>query len=639
MREPRNPFRLRASEAIESDTTFLKLFGPGMLDLVPTGPHLWDKPQVFRSAPGAGKSSLLRLFTPSVLLTLHAFRRDDHLKELYQKMMEMGVIFEDGPRLLGVFHSCARNYATLEDLEFDPARKERLLFGLLNARIVLAALRSALALRQLDYPSDLKNITVGAQVLEAFGSIFPAGSTGEDLHLWATQLEGAVCDAIDSFGGGSDLKSLPGSETLSALSLLHPESLLIDQKPVAEHMLLLLDDVHHLTHRQRARLLRVVSELRTGVGIWLAERFEALSADEMLSSGTSEGRDYEGDIQLERFWREHPRKFETLLMSVADRRASAAVDVEISSLDSCLQASLDGPEWTDKYEAAIPAVRERVLKTVASRSLFQAWIDAQEVALGTARDRAIGWRTLEILVNREIKREQGSFDFPLSASDLTERSDSQLKAAAELFLSQEFNLPYYFGTRKLATLASWNIEQFMRLAGDEFEEVVSSRTVRRAATLDAGRQDALLRVASASFWNEIPRRARNGERVLKLLESIGQFCRQRTYEPSASYDPGVTGIAISTQDKESLQDEGFLQRNPQYAVLADVLAAALANNLLEPRLDARAKGASWMVLNLNRLLCVTFDLPLGYGGWKEQHLGDLYAWMTAGYKSKQTMLI
>jgi len=328
--------------------------------------------------------------------------------------------------------------------------------------------------------------------------------------------------------------------------------------------------------------------------IWLAERFEALSSDEMLSSGMSEGRDYEGEILLERFWREHPRKFETLLLNVADRRANAAVDVEISSLDSCLQASLDGPEWVAKYEAAIPTIRSRVIKAVGDRSLFQAWIQAQEDAAGTARDRSISWRTLEILVHREIKREQGSFDFPLSASELTERSDSQLKAAAELFLSQEFNLPYYFGTRKLATLASWNIEQFMRLAGDEFEEVVSSRTVRRAATLDAGRQDILLRAASASFWSEIPRRARNGEKVLKLVESIGRFCRQRTYEPSASYDPGVTGIAISMQDRESLQDEGFLQRNPEYSVLADVLAAAIANNLLEPRLDSKAKAlAGW----------------------------------------------
>jgi hypothetical protein len=302
---------------------------------------------------------------------------------------------------------------------------------------------------------------------------------------------------------------------------------------------------------------------------------------------------------------------------------------------------LDGPEWQEKYDSAIPGIRERIAKVVSGRSIFSAWIESQESesVSGTPRDRAVSWRALEILVHREVKRDQGSFDFPLSPSELAQRSDSQVKAAAELFLSQEVGLPYYFGTRKLASLASWNIEQFMRLAGDEFEEVVSSRIVRRAPTLDAARQDALMRAASGSFWKEIPRRAKNGERVLTLLTSIGQFCQSRTYEPNAPYDPGVTGIAISMRDKDSLQDRGFLERNPEYALLAEVLASAIANNLLEPLLDYRVKGDTWMVLNLNRLLCVTFDLPLHYGGFKEQQLRDLYGWMTAGYAPKQAALI
>jgi hypothetical protein len=637
MREPRNPFRLRASEAIESDVTFLKLFGPGMLDLLPTGPHVWDKPQIFRSAPGAGKTSLLRLFTPTVLLSLHSFRQSDDLKELYQRMSEMDVVDETGPRLLGVFHSCARNYATLEDLEFDQARKERLLFGLLNARVILATLRSALVLYKLDYPADLKRITIAVGTVRELGAGFSPDTSGEDLYHWATVLESAVCDAIDSFGS-ADIKSIPGSDTLSALTLLRPGALLLDEKPIAEHVLLLLDDVHHLTHRQRSRVLKVISELRMGIGIWLAERFEALTPDEMLSSGVSQGRDYEGEIQLEQFWRSHSRKFENLLMSVADKRASAAVNVEVTSLDSCLQASLDGPEWQDKYVAAIEAIRERISKAVEGRSLFSVWMESQEAVTGTPRDRAISWRALEVLVHREIKREQRTFDFPLGPNALAERSDSQVRAAAELFLSQEFDLPYYFGTHKLASLASWNIEQFMRLAGDEFEEVVSSRIVRKSPTLDPGRQDELLRVASTSLWNEIPRRAKNGEKVLKLLDSIGRFCQQRTYEPSAPYDPGVTGIAISMHDKESLQDRAFLEKNPQYSLLAEVLAAAIANNLLEPLLDYNVKGSTWMVLNLNRLLCVNFDLPLHYGGFKEQHLHELYNWMTTGYKPKLSAL-
>ena len=74
MKEPRNPFRLRASEHIESDVTFLRLFSPGVLESLPSEEPL-DKIHVIRSAEGGGKTSFLRLLNPTVLLTLHAYRR------------------------------------------------------------------------------------------------------------------------------------------------------------------------------------------------------------------------------------------------------------------------------------------------------------------------------------------------------------------------------------------------------------------------------------------------------------------------------------------------------------------------------------------------------------------------------------
>ena len=637
MREPRNPFRLRAAEAIENDVTFLKLFGPGMLDLLGNDPHLWDKPQLIRSAPGAGKTTLLRLFTPAALVNLHAFKGNDDLKDLYQRMATLGVINDDGPQLLGVFLSCARNYRILDDLDFEPARKHRLLFGLLNARIILATLRASLQLRGLRYPEDLLRIKVSPEALTEIRAGDPGANSGVHLHRWATNLEENVCDAIDSFDGGN-IASLPGSDTLYSIALMRPGVLTVDGAPIAQHQLLLLDDVHHLTHGQRSLLLKTVADMRAGVGVWLAERFEALSTDEMLETGVTEGRDYEGEILIERFWRESATKFANLLTNVADRRASSALTVEVTSLDSCLQASLDGAEWQSKYDATIPVVRERVTTLARGSILFTDWIEAQERQSGGARDRAIGWRVLEILMYRELRNQQRSFDFPLSSADLRERSDSSIRAAAELFIAQEFHLPYYFGTKKLANLASWNIEQFMRLAGDEFEEVVASSLISKSSTLNAGRQDALLREASQSFWSEIPRRARYGEKVHKLLSSIGTFCKSRTYEDSAPYDPGVTGIAISMKEREQLQNKDFLAKNPEFGLVADVLAAAIANNLLEAQLDRRVKGNTWMVLNLNRLLCVSYDLPLQYGGFKERPLRDLYVWMTAGYEVKKALL-
>jgi hypothetical protein len=131
---------------------------------------------------------------------LHSFRRNDELKELFERMRSLGVVGEEGPKLLGVFHSCARNYATLEDLEFDSARKERLLFGLLNARITLATLRSTLTLHRMDYPGDLGRLAVPSEIAHEIAPAERLGTSGKDLHHWATKLEGSICDAIDSFG-------------------------------------------------------------------------------------------------------------------------------------------------------------------------------------------------------------------------------------------------------------------------------------------------------------------------------------------------------------------------------------------------------------------------------------------------------
>jgi hypothetical protein len=77
---------------------------------------------------------------------------------------------------------------------------------------------------------------------------------------------------------------------------------------------------------------------------------------------------------------------------------------------------------------------------------------------------------------------------------------------------------------------------------------------------------------------------------------------------------------------------GAKPRDSQYGKLADVLAACLAQNLLDATLNYRCKGVNWMLLYLNRLLCARFGLPLGYGGFREKKLKDLATWLDPGYR-------
>jgi hypothetical protein len=84
-------------------------------------------------------------------------------------------------------------------------------------------------------------------------------------------------------------------------------------------------------------------------------------------------------------------------------------------------------------------------------------------------------------------------------------------------------------------------------------------------------------------------------------------------------------------DREKLLSPQYLEKHPDHAALADIIASALAHNLLDADLDYKCKGDRWMVLNLNRLLCVTYSLPLNYGKFKEKTLPELTKWINSGF--------
>lgn len=635
MRESRNPFRLRAAENIDSELAFLRLFGPGMLDAI-APEDLWDRPLIIRSAAGGGKTTLLKLLTPPVLLSLYENRVLDETKEVFQRLSSLGVVGDGGLLKLGVLLPCTRNYAVLDDLAIEDSRKDRLFFALLSARVVLAALQAGLEFHRLSYPRDLSRITIRASAappaLVGIGEFVD----GKRLNDWAAQLESTVADAIDSFDPWDG--SLPTAlEPLTTLGLLKPDNLFLDGKPLAYGTMLLLDNVQFLTRRQRSSLYRVLAELRSTVAVWLAERLEALVTDELLGSGTQRGRDYQ-ILWIEDYWRNKRSRFEKISLNIADRRANASIDIEVGSLAPLLEASLDAADWTSRYEEVVTALEGRVRSDASDQMKFGEWLNLKELESGTIRERAVAWRTLEILVHRERKKVQQGFDFVLPADEFEEKTDSQIRAAAELFLAYEFKLPYYFGPSKLVSLASCNIEQFLWISGDAFEEIVSAALIRKQLRLSAERQHSLLRASSEALWQEVPRVARSSDSTFRFLDSVARFCHSMTFLANAPYDPGVTGIAISMEDRDRLLNPTYLEKHPHHRLLANAIADAIANNFLEPNLDYSCKGKRWMVLYLNRLLCPKHWLPLQYGGFKEKSLDELHRWLSGGFTPLRSLL-
>ena len=75
----------------------------------------------------------------------------------------------------------------------------------------------------------------------------------------------------------------------------------------------------------------------------------------------------------------------------------------------------------------------------------------------------------------------------------------------------------------------------------------------------------------------------------------------------------------------------------RYPRLAAAVATAIADNLFEPLRDYSCMGKSWLVLNLNRMMCVHFRLPLGRGGWRQQKLSTLVTWLESGFSEPKTL--
>ncbi len=637
MKDLRNPFRLQAAEHIDSDTDFLKLFGPGVLDLLPENAP-FARPQFIRSAPGGGKTSLLKLFTPSVLHTLVALRNYPDYKELFQNLRQMGAIDEHSICVIGVMLPCGRTFPALADLGLPTPRARRLLMALLDARIMLGSLRSALAARRLRYPDDLSRVRIEAsEDGQLPGLSMPCD--GLAAHAWAEALEQSICDVIDSLTAPEGTGPA-GHDSLLMLRILERDSVRVDSESPGTRWLLLLDDVQKLTLDQRVALRETLVEQRSRTTVWIAERLEALSQDELLAPGALAGRDYSGVINLEEAWRRTPKRFESAIATIAERRARMAADVATGdapgSFLAIIDSNLDAPERVDRTVAALKTVSDRARGIAAQDPKYSEWVRAREEAEGDPREQLIAWRALEIIIERHRRRNQQSFEFALGREELEDKDDSGVKAAAELFLAKEFGFPYYYGPSRLASLGSFNVEQYLRLAGDLFEESLASSLLhgRRGGlpALSPERQQEILDGAYDARIKDLPRRAKNGRDVLDFLNAVGAFCRDVTYQSNAPYAPGVNGVAISMRERKTLLDPEALKANASYSRFAQMLATALAHNLLHAELDKSVKNQRWMILYLNRIVCLKYTLPPHFGGFRERPLKELIAWMERGYR-------
>lgn len=631
MRSYRNPFRARASEQVSEPIVFLRTFGAGVLEALPDSDSIWDRPLILRSAPGGGKTSLMRLFTIESLLLLE--RRRDEFPELVEQLERLEALNTGGSTHLGVSLNLSRDYRSLLDLQLPGDQLIRAFFRLLDARIVLAIVRAALAVGRVEDPAELELVPLGSQAEASSEAEVLGGLNGADLFARAAKTEREILQPLDGLlPGEADFSGHMVAPNLHSLSLLSKTRLRVAGVELPQRPLVMFDDGHELGDEQRKVLLGALRDRTLQVARWYSERFEALSADEVLV-GSAEGRDFEV-VGLESQARKRGRGFERVLIDISNRRARSYLD-DYASLQqsfSDLIEHSDDDLLAGRADEVLSTMRQRIEALTSNRSRYDEWVRATG---GPGYASLVDLRGLEIIIQSDLERTQGElFDIPLPFGDLETRQQ-RVRSAARHFLARDFDLPYYIGPRVMACLGSENVDQYLRLAGDIFEEMLGKITLKQLPRLGALEQDRIVHRLSDRYWRELPSRVQNGRLVRNLAEAIVQLCQADTFRPTAPYAPGVTGTAMQMTDRERLLDPEARLEMRGGPELFEAIAAGVASNVFSVQLDYAVKNQRVMVIYLNRLLCPRFNLPLGRGGFRERRVEHMAAWMVGGHASAE----
>lgn len=610
----KNPFTIRASERIETDERFLELFSVEPLSYLEenyANDQLWGTMTYFLSSPGAGKTTLLRLFSPSVLQRVKA--KNTNL--IYKKLKKLEVKSSDDIIVkCGVYLQMGRDYEFLEDDDLFGRREQRRYFlSLLNARIVLATLKTCMTLAGIKYTALQDIIYTPDEPIKQFGEV-KESYTGKDLLDWATEQERKVCEFLDSFVVPAD--GINGNDELFTLSAMKANWFKYKGRSLCEEFIFQIDDGHKLTKQQKKILRSEVAERRINATLWIAERLETLSTEDILGDNNIKGRDFQV-IRLETL---SQGLFNKMARGIASMRSKVSYDgIDLFTYLSEIS--------TENHNAVYNEASKRYLAKLATLSNYSTFKScATIISQDEPYERALHSKAMLIYATRQLKSPR-LFEYEITELRSILSRDNFNDYAEELLPGENNKLPQYYGTQTLINLASGNIEQFLSIASKMYELLLSQKIMDTASyDLAPEDQDKIVAEYCKNRLEEI-KRLNHGNKIYAFLMQLIEFCKAQTFSPSYSYRT-VTGFAIKEENTGQYGQDGFWFQDTTNEELAILIKDCMANNLLEkaPRTQG-TKGQNWTVFYLNYWLCAYAHLPLLRGGWRKLSLHRLNQWV------------
>lgn len=623
MERPTNPFALRTTENIDSDELFLKLFSTEpmrKLQKQHDEGKLWHFVTFVQSPPGFGKTSLLRIFHPSVLKKIVSHNKD--MRDVFEALNKLGVKDKNRIKRCGVYLLTRSDYALIDDEEMYSRTEQTSLFlALLNVRFVIATIKTLMRLMG-TVPDDLYKITYtpqDANILDAELDFPRTKCNCKDLLDWASEKEKDIYKAINSFEREGN--NVLFCSSLFVLPLMNAQWFSFQGQNLCDDFIFQLDDAHKLTKGQRGTLEKVCVETRLNVTFWIAERLDNLVSNELLETDKQE-RDYQV-IELDKYKDKKSTEFEKMVKLIANRRSTYAMaDIDLMML----LANSDEGEWNQKYRVGAQKYLQKLASNPEIKS-YENLIKAVE-SITDLKERAYYARALLMFANRKSEMIETMRLFPYEQDELNSLLTDTLKATEEI-LPAELGLPKYYGEKSLINVANVNVEQFLDFSSALFSRITAKKITNPSDySLTAKEQDEVIKDKAVEFFARIEKMPRGDEMKAFLLKMM-DFCKKQTFTASYSYRT-VSGFAVSDDYGTRRQKKDMpWYKDPENAQLIELLRNCVAYNLLTLRPDELQgkKGQLWSVFYLNRALCVYAGIPMNYGGWRKLKINLIKSWL------------
>ena len=631
-----NPFEKRATEYLRDDEAFLALVTPEPLATFFEKPakeeKLYDRLSVIIGTPGSGKTTLARLFEFKSLSTLLGNREMTNYRPMIDTLTGCRAIEEERPTLVGARLPLQAEYRDFWEFEYPDELKTGLMIELLQARSVLAWLRSFEAAGVLLEDVEIVPRSDAEAALTEIG-----GTEGPELRARARVVERAIYrisaallpPEIESIGREASAAYRP-FDVIEAFRIRYREETL-ELRP-----LIIFDDAHSLHPSQLVALRSWLSQRELKVSRWVLTRLDALTPSDVLLGEAPNLQEsaLKHSREITVIWmqggesrRTQRRAFRTMAKDMAGRylrQMEVFNRRRLNSLGDLLPTmATELPAGKrQQLRKEVDALQRRRGISSQRRVEFEKLTDDYLANTGDASE-GLRLGILSVLFERHVNRVQPSLfvdDEEMLELSRPLKVDSGVADGARIHLLHKYELPYFFGIDALSDASTENAEQFLQLSARLVSQSETQLIRGKSATLTSGLQHKLLRERAKQMveeWN-FPQ----CQFVRRVADGIAAECVAKSLEGNASLRGGATAFGIP-------QDE-FNKIPKSLPHLAQVLQFGVAYNAFVLVPNHSTKKRLWCLIELGGVLRLHHGLTLRRGGFLERHSDDLIRLMDEG---------